>query len=510
MIAGIKTIVPFDVSKMDKVIVQFDWSAKTSSYYKVVFFSDTTRIWASSPIKSGLSDVSGTWTLTRDIVSAAGLKNGKNYRIVILTCDSSGNESDNILRSSGTTFSCYSVPTITFENLTDGQLVNGTYALKIRYTQSNGRFMTSGQLCVYTLADLTKPHTKIEFPTNQQLDSHKNASGDYTSTEYELTITGLNASRIYYVQVQCIVSSQGAQYMPYTTEMYQLKLVDTDTYGLYNFMTATNNPIIGGIILGTDITSANGVLYDKNGDKIVIEDEDGSIIETTWDENTIRLPNGDRAIKVRDGNTLRFDDGWYAKGDFYLVLYMTHMQPNQRILKLTLKKDENTTAYADDVKKETILSLYYREGNHRHNVKHGYFELIVETKFELPEYWTIYDKTNNTQIVADEFYTDSEEKAITAFKDKYKYYRDIAVYAISNEPHPSWYRRVYHSNDLTNCTWTSYAGQNWENFMGADFRWDDFRVGLMANNSVYVIISRDSNYWSLDAVKEVDIADQLQ
>lgn len=470
MIANIDTISPFDAKKTAEKKISFKWATKTTSYYKVIIFSGTSRIWTSAVVQNTVSNDIYYFTIPQ--VAINKLTNGNDYRVVVISTDANGNESDVITTTSGTPFSVYAVPVIKFENLVDGQIVDGKFGFKIKYSQSEGRFMTSGHLALYTIADLNTPIKQVPFPNNQQLD-------DGISTYYEIVVDGLRSSRTYYVQVKCDVSSQrGTGYMTYQTDRQEFKPFNQDVYGQYNFMTATNNPVIGGIVLSTSINSVNGKLFDKDGKQVTVETEDGSIDQDIWDKYSTIFPNGDHGIKIRNGDKMIFDDGWMIDEDFSIILYLTHCDTNERIFTMRfVDKDNNgEKVLSTDPLVETVCSLYYRESKNRHTDIRGFFELDVETK-----------------------YTEPTLQIVTYVENNIRKTKTVEV----ENPQHSYYHRVYFTHDIGLDKWSSFAGRPWGAFK--DNLWRHLRVGVMTDDLVCILINREENQWSIDADKYNDV-----
>ena len=465
MIANVNTILPFDANETETKEVSFTQTSSAQiTTYKVLIYQEMTQVQSSPVINRGISETSGVYIMNvKNLKDLNVLRNGQKYRIIVISVDQSGNYTDTITKQTGQVFFCYTVPRITFLNINDGQLINGSYTFRIRYSQSDGVFMTSGSLQIYTISDLTKPRMVIPFPANQKLDEHQGKA-----TTYEITVNGLKENRIYYLGVAGLLASTapgvnggGAGYMQFESQIEQFKPFNGDAYGVYNFMTATNNPIVGGIVLGTDIKSATGLLYDKDGNLIPIETIDGTIDQDLFDQNKIIFSNGDRGITVRDGKELRFQDGWSARNDFSIILYLTHMDLNEQVFHIFLNKDPNEEVFYDDPTIETVGSLYWREGKHRSTDIHGYLEQVVETKFTEPK-------------------TDE----------------------IPN-PQPMWYRRVYHSQEMSDYTWEKWKNlqYTWGAFNNGGIKWRQLKSGIMLDDIICVMIGRQDNEWSLNAAR---------
>lgn len=469
MIANVNTILPFDANETETKEVSFTQTSSAQiTTYKVLIYQEMTQVQSSPTINRGISETSGVYTMNvKNLKNLNVLRNGQKYRIIVISVDSSGNYTETITKQTGQVFFCYTVPKITFLNLNDGQLINGTYIFKIRYTQADGVFMTSGSLQLYTLSDLTKPKVSIPFPKNQKLNEHQGIA-----TTYEIPVSGLREGRFYYVGVTGLLASTstgigggGSGYMRFESQIEQFKPFNENIYGVYNFMTATNNPIVGGIVLGTDIKSATGLLYDKDGNIIPIENIDGTINDELFDENKIIFTNGDRGIIIRDGKQLKFNDGQSAKNDFSIILYLTHMDLNEQVFRMKLNKDPSEEVFADDPTIETTGALYWREGKHKSTEIHGYFQQVVETKYIGP-------KTEDDP-----------------------------------NPIPMQYKRVYHSDEISDCTQDKWKIHQYSqnSFHNGETRWRHLRTGIMLDDIVCVMIQRQDNKQSINAKRLDDV-----
>lgn len=459
MLANISTILPFDAQQTKTLDVVYTWaSGKSVTGFKVIIFDKecTQRIWTSLSCIDNF-ETTGVYTLPNEAIKL--LTNGKSYRIII-TSLIDGKE-DVITKTDGKVFTCYKTPTIRFLNLVGQQLgANGTFTFEIEYEQDEGMFLSSATLDIYTLADREKPYESIDFPRNQIMEGHKNVLGNISTQRYCIDATRLQTNRIYYVKLRGIVQSAGAGQMAFQTNMYQFEPFDESGYGVYDFLTARNDKISGGIVLGTHIVSVNGVMYDRDNKKIVIETYDGTVDPKLFKKYQKTLVNGENAVDLRSGRFLNFFDGWVASQDFTIILYTTHSVVNDKVFEMSYNVPKSYKQYDDEPTISTKVTVHYREGyNGEPNIT-GYYDMEVETKYEQPK---------------------TEEPK-----------RD-----------PSYYKRVYHSANLSRCSIEKYSDRTLAQL--SDFTWNQLITDIVPDNEIVVLmISRKQNEWAFEAKKYKD------
>lgn len=451
MIANINSIKPFDALKTERITVQFQQPSSSTPplYYKAKIFNLDSQsvVYSSNQVAYGSSASYSTYVITKTIINQ--LRNGSNYKLIIQGSDKDGNEYDTITKTtSGSVFTCYKTPDINFTNLSNGQIIDDKYTFKFTYSQENGHRLLSGKFNLYAFTDLNNPLSSFDL-SSTPLDKHNEA-------KYEVEVPGIKEDRLYYVEVIGQVTSAGSGYMEFTSGYYQFKPINTKTYGQFNFMTAINNKIVGGIRLSTDIKSANGKLYDKDGNQIIIEGIDGKPTDLQKNYAWI-FPDGNKGLAITNGNVLKFDEGWVLNSDFSIFLIVTKMQTNDKIM--TLKLQNNKQKYTDEIFSDVVGTLYFRTGRNRTLYQEGFFEQKVSNNYTYP-------------------ITNKNEEA-----EKYTF------------------NRVYQSNSLGMSTYKSIRSlqRSWQWYKNEGATWSGLGNGSMLENLFGVLIVRSGNYWSVSA-----------
>ena len=66
-----------------------------------------------------------------------------------------------------------------------------------------------------------------------------------------------------------------------------------------------------------------------------------------------------------------------------------------------------------------------------------------------------------------------------------------------------WYRRVYHSQEMSDYTWGKWKNlqYTWGALNNGDIKWRHLKSGIMLDDIICVMIGRQDNEWSLNAAR---------
>jgi hypothetical protein len=174
-------------------------------------------------------------------------------------------------------FSCYTTPTITWDNIENNNVVNeSSHAFSFTYNQAEGRALESYNVVLYNAS-----YVSVEESGNQYTNS---SVVPYTKSQ---TITGMTSGNAYSIQVTGYTEDGMEVASPYVTFVV--------SYGQSNVHTQlflTNNCQEGYVVIQSGVMSIEGI--------------------TDWEPKYI----DDEAISLIDGNRVTWGNGFSVNGDF--------------------------------------------------------------------------------------------------------------------------------------------------------------------------------------------------
>lgn len=260
------------------------------------------------------------------------LENGYNYRVKVRTKDVEGNWSN---FSDYKIFWCFSKPTLSIQTIdydNQNRVYNQTVLFETKYSQSEGELLQSYRYILYNEnKDLLKSFPEIYSDGSQLLTQE---------------ITGLENSRLYYLEVKTI-SANGSLG---TTELVHFKpfyIAPTLSVAL----TPTNLPEQGAIKVNANIVQIVLKLYDENGEEIPFTD-----VEYV-DDNWIDMNRGDYSKLIAS-------DGFRLDQDNYLLQLWCKNIPDENIFMILYSPSGRTEFFKRNnriMAYKYLTSLGYRQ-----------------------------------------------------------------------------------------------------------------------------------------------------
>lgn len=365
MIAKINSIASFDAKDGRVHTIRFSWESLDTTitrlkciiklkneliYEKIVTYTNSTGVFQFDLIPKEKD-------ATLPSPYKKELQNGNTYNIWILGSKTEDFD-DEITELNQAYFDCMSSPSVSFTNL-DGSVSNGGYTFKILYHQEEGRNISD--LNIRFKSNIQSNSTVVSIPVGDVvLDADNNATITYT-------VSNVINSQLYYVRAygSCIGG------VSFDTGSQFFAPIEGG-YSDYHFISAVNMAESGGIRISTNIVSANGALYDENGNLINTEELNG----------TAMIPSVIKATDVADAINLKkhklvYNRGFILNSDFDFLIVCANLVENQEIASFEyLTQDGKTLA------NPTVSGcLFYREGYNGLDSYHGFFEWVVESKY---------------------------------------------------------------------------------------------------------------------------------
>ncbi len=365
MIAKINSIASFDATDGNTHIIRFSWNSLDATitrlkciiklrgelvYEKIITYTNSTGVFQFDLIPKE-KDTTLPSPYKKD------LENGNTYNIWVLGSKTESFD-DEITEFNQSYFDCISAPSVKFTNL-DGSVMNGEYVFKILYHQEEGRNISN--LNIKFKSNIQSNSDIIPVSVNDvSLDSDNNAIISYT-------VSNVVNSQLYYIRAygSCVggVSfDTGSQFFAPVEEGYHD----------YHFISAVNMAESGGIRISTNIVSANGLLYDENGNLVNTEELNGN----TMIPNVLRVGGIENTINLKK-HKLVYNRGFILNSDFDFLLVCSNLEQNQEIASFEYLTQDGKVLANPNV----TGRLFYREGYNGSNIYHGFFEWEVESKY---------------------------------------------------------------------------------------------------------------------------------
>lgn len=245
-------------------------------------------------------------------IPANTLTNGMKYSIHVQSIDSSGITSE---WSDRVLFYCYSTPSFSFTNVTNGQLIkSSSLDVSVAYSQAENELLQSYSFVLYDLNKVVVRETNITYDTSSITHTYKN----------------LNNLASYYIRCR----GTTVHNMPCDTGYIRI-IVSYEIPNNYARMKLENDPLNGYIKYST-----NFAMIGYSGDDSDYLFEDGHIVLT-----------GVPGYK----DVLTYDQGFKVDGDYTLFLKGKDFIPNSDYLIM-----------GNDLNEKVILSSYtYDDGTTR-------------------------------------------------------------------------------------------------------------------------------------------------
>lgn len=289
----LKNIPAFDANVgygIDEVVeIVYSGVARSNKLY--VYESDTNRL-----VIDGYENATD-----RLIIPPNRLTNSKSYYI----CVSITNINNEVTELSDYVFfTCYSTPSLYFNNVNDGDVIYTTsITASLTYIQPEDRELLSYRFYIY------------EY--NQTTESYENTPMSSSSTYFDSTMSytfkGLEANKTYYIRAV----GDTVDGMIVDTGYYKVLVLYTQPGDSYYVMDVENYPVCGWIQYKTNVRIVEGkygqILSKGNNDGLI--DHKGSIFIVPYDfgEKTV----SESIVDCRDG-ILVYDSGWAVPDDFSL------------------------------------------------------------------------------------------------------------------------------------------------------------------------------------------------
>lgn len=367
MIAKVNSISAFDATDESSHIIGFSWDnygVRVTSlrcvikledkivYQKTITYADATGVFQFELLPMG-KETSTPYPYKEM------LQNGNTYHVWILG-STDGTFSDEMTTSNMGYFECISAPSLNFTNLDGSVDDGGTYTFQMNYHQDEGRKIES--LTVKFRANIQSESVSTTIPVyNVELDGDNNATVEYTASN-------VSNSQLYYIQAYG--SCDGG--MTFDTGIQAFSPVEGG-YQDYHFISALNMKDSGGIRVSTNIISANGSLYDENGNLINTEEQNG---KTTVPESIRPIDGSTDSIDLTN-KKLVYNKGCIINDNFDFLVHCSNLKQNESFLSFEYVKSDGTVL----TNPNTVGKLYYREGYNGYDYYHSFFEYIVESTY---------------------------------------------------------------------------------------------------------------------------------
>ena len=220
------------------------------------------------------------------VIVANTLEAGKTYQIRIKVYDNYGNESD---FSSPVLFYCYTTPSFSFTNITDGMIYRtSVLPVTLNYSQSEGEAFNECQINLYTYDYVLSSSSAVLY--------------DVSSLSH--TFYGLQNESVYYIRA----TGRTTHDMPLDTGYIKVNIQYMMKYSNVIFR-VLNLPEIGSISMSSNIIDIDYKL--ENEDYI--------------------LKNGELVIY---DNSLTYYDGFSASSEYSVYCKARKLIPNSRFIEL--------------------------------------------------------------------------------------------------------------------------------------------------------------------------------